>query len=107
VRVQVSPPTAAVTLDGRPFAVDPSGTTARLNVGEHLFAASAPGYTRITRTLTVASGQAQVNVLLELVATSGFLDITAEQGQACFDFLPTRVRLDLDGWADRDIFTHD
>ncbi|HWP05836.1 MAG TPA: hypothetical protein VNN72_08850 [Polyangiaceae bacterium] len=77
VRVQVSPPTAAVTLDGRPFAVDPSGTTARLNVGEHLFAASAPGYTRITRTLTVASGQAQVNVLLELVATSGFLDITA------------------------------
>jgi ribonuclease D len=27
--------------------------------------------------------------------------------QACFDFLPTRVRLDLDGWADRDIFTHD
>ena len=27
--------------------------------------------------------------------------------QACFDFLPTRARLDLDGWADRDIFTHD
>jgi ribonuclease D len=27
--------------------------------------------------------------------------------QACFDFLPTRARLDLQGWADRDIFTHD
>jgi ribonuclease D len=27
--------------------------------------------------------------------------------QACFDFLPARARLDLDGWADRDIFTHD
>ena len=27
--------------------------------------------------------------------------------QACFDFLPTRALLDLDGWADRDIFTHD
>ena len=27
--------------------------------------------------------------------------------QACFDFLPTRARLDLAGWADRDIFTHD
>jgi ribonuclease D len=27
--------------------------------------------------------------------------------QACFDFLPTRARLDLDGWAERDIFTHD
>ena len=27
--------------------------------------------------------------------------------QACFDFLPTRARLDLAGWADKDIFTHD
>jgi ribonuclease D len=30
-----------------------------------------------------------------------------EIARACFDFLPTRVRLDLDGWADKDIFTHD
>ena len=27
--------------------------------------------------------------------------------QACFDFLPTRARLDIMGWADRDIFSHD
>src|SRR5918993_4046255 len=27
--------------------------------------------------------------------------------QACFDFLPARAQLDLDGWADRDIFSHD
>jgi ribonuclease D len=27
--------------------------------------------------------------------------------RACFDFLPTRARLDLAGWADRDIFSHD
>ena len=27
--------------------------------------------------------------------------------QACFDFLPTRARLDIAGWADQDIFTHD
>ena len=27
--------------------------------------------------------------------------------RACFEFLPTRARLDLVGWADRDIFTHD
>lgn len=27
--------------------------------------------------------------------------------QACFDFLPVRARLDLAGWADQDIFTHD
>ena len=30
-----------------------------------------------------------------------------EIAQACFDFLPTRARLDLAGWADRDIFSHE
>jgi ribonuclease D len=26
--------------------------------------------------------------------------------QACFDFLPMRARLDLEGWPDTDIFAH-
>ena len=30
----------------------------------------------------------------------------AAMAQACFDFLPTRARLDLAGWADHDIFSH-
>lgn len=29
-----------------------------------------------------------------------------EIAQACFDFLPTRARLDLAGWPDTDIFAH-
>jgi ribonuclease D len=29
-----------------------------------------------------------------------------EIAQACFDFLPMRARLDLDGWPDTDIFAH-
>jgi ribonuclease D len=29
-----------------------------------------------------------------------------EIARACFDFLPTRARLDLLGWAERDIFSH-
>ena len=29
-----------------------------------------------------------------------------EIAQACFDFLPERARLDLMGWADTDIFSH-
>ncbi|MEM9168835.1 MAG: ribonuclease H-like domain-containing protein [Pseudomonadota bacterium] len=29
-----------------------------------------------------------------------------ELAQACFDFLPTRARLDLAGWPDVDIFAH-
>ncbi len=27
--------------------------------------------------------------------------------QACFEFLPTRVRLDLAGWSENDIFSHE
>jgi ribonuclease D len=30
-----------------------------------------------------------------------------ELAQACFDFLPARARLDIAGWADKDIFSHD
>ena len=30
-----------------------------------------------------------------------------ELAQACFDFLPDRARLDLAGWADKDIFSHE
>jgi ribonuclease D len=30
----------------------------------------------------------------------------AELAGSCFDFLPTRVLLDLEGWAEQDIFAH-
>jgi ribonuclease D len=29
-----------------------------------------------------------------------------KEAQACFDFLPTRARLDLMGWGEQDIFAH-
>jgi ribonuclease D len=29
-----------------------------------------------------------------------------ELAEACFEFLPVRARLDLDGWAEQDIFSH-
>ena len=29
-----------------------------------------------------------------------------DMAQACFDFLPQRARLDLEGWAETDIFAH-
>lgn len=31
----------------------------------------------------------------------------SEIAQACFDFLPARALLDLAGWADKDIFSHE
>ena len=30
-----------------------------------------------------------------------------EMAQACFDFLPTRAALDMAGWIDKDIFSHE
>ena len=41
-------------------------------------------------------------VLVTRLAREGRTDMA----QACFDFLPTRARLDLAGWAEHDIFSH-
>lgn len=41
-------------------------------------------------------------VLDEMLAREGRTDLA----QSCFDFLPTRARLDLAGWPDIDIFAH-
>lgn len=41
-------------------------------------------------------------VLDEMLAREG----RTELAQACFDFLPTRARLDLGGWAEIDVFHH-
>jgi len=42
-------------------------------------------------------------ILVERLAREGRTGIA----QACFDFLPMRARLDLAGWADKDIFSHE
>ena len=42
------------------------------------------------------------DVLDARLAREGRTDLA----QACFDFLPTRARLDLDGWPEVDIFAH-
>ncbi len=43
--------------------------------------------------------RAKLNIMLEREGRM-------ETAQACFDFLPTRARLDLAGWPDIDIFAH-
>jgi ribonuclease D len=40
--------------------------------------------------------------LVEILTREGRMDMA----QACFDFLPTRARLDLLGWPETDIFAH-
>ena len=42
------------------------------------------------------------DIFVERLEREGRTDIA----QACFDFLPTRARLDMAGWAEHDIFSH-
>ena len=65
---------------------------------------------------TVALSDAQLayaaSDVLHLHALRGRLDAMllregrSELAQACFDFLPTRAKLDLQGWEGEDIFAH-
>ncbi len=63
-------------------------------------------------TLSDAQQQYAASDVLHLHALKARLDdMLAREGRAdlakaCFDFLPTRARLDLAGWADEDIFAH-
>jgi len=43
------------------------------------------------------------SILVERLAREGRTEIA----QACFDFLPARAKLDLAGWSDKDIFSHE
>ncbi len=53
-----------------------------------------------------ASDVRYLHRLHEVLVTRLEREGRTEMAQACFDFLPTRARLDLAGWADHDIFSH-
>ena len=62
--------------------------------------------------LTSAQHDYAASDVLHLHSLKAVLDgMLAREGrtqmaQACFDFLPARARLDLDGWPETDIFAH-
>jgi ribonuclease D len=43
------------------------------------------------------------DVMIERLEREGRMALA----QACFDFLPARALLDIEGWADKDIFSHE
>ncbi|MGB3165428.1 MAG: ribonuclease D [Alteraurantiacibacter sp.] len=43
------------------------------------------------------------DVLTERLEREGRMELA----QACYDFLPSRARLDIAGWSDKDIFSHE
>ncbi len=63
-------------------------------------------------TLSAAQQEYAASDVLHLHALKARLDSMlareerTEMAQRCFDFLPTRVALDLAGWAEEDIFAH-
>ena len=46
---------------------------------------------------------AMQTILIQRLQREGRMEVA----QACFDFLPHRARLDLIGWPDKDIFSHE
>jgi hypothetical protein len=82
IRFVVTPPTAEVTVDGRPVGgADRSGRL-RLNVGEHTLTATAPGYSRVSSTVKVRAGEADATVELTLTPTAGFIDVRSPDPEA-------------------------
>jgi len=76
VRVEVTPATAAITVDALPLAAR-AGSVQRLNVGTHTFSAAARGYDRATQTVAVPAGTTVLVVRLALTPNAGFLEVTA------------------------------
>lgn len=80
--LRVSPPSAKVTLDGRPVDAAQWSEGIHLNVGEHTVAAEAPGYAKVNRTIRVAGGQKNVPVDLALQPVAGFVTVVALDADA-------------------------
>jgi len=80
--VRVSPSHASVTLDGRPLGQEELGKSLKLNTGEHVLVAQAPGFGRQARTIRVAGGQQDTPVDFTLQAVSGFATIRSKDPKA-------------------------
>ena len=80
--VNVEPSEAKVTLDGRAVPQSELRAGVEVNVGEHTLVADLPGYARLSRVVSVASGQKKLPIELKLKATDGFLNIVASDPRA-------------------------
>lgn len=80
--INVEPSDAKVTVDGRALQVSELHSGLELNVGEHIVVADLPGYARLQRVVSVASGQKLLPIELKLKPTDGFLNIVASDAHA-------------------------
>ncbi|MEP7049658.1 MAG: PEGA domain-containing protein [Pseudomonadota bacterium] len=82
VVINVEPSDAKVTVDGRALSPAEQRAGIELNVGEHTVVADEPGYARLVRVVSVASGQKKLPVELKLKATDGFVHVVAVDPRA-------------------------
>ncbi|HTA92314.1 MAG TPA: PEGA domain-containing protein [Polyangiaceae bacterium] len=80
--VAVEPSDAKVTIDGHAVPLSELRTGVDVNVGEHTIVADEPGFARLVRVVSVASGQKKLPVEMKLKATDGFLNIVASDPRA-------------------------
>ncbi len=81
LRLEVVPASATVSINGREVSAEEQKNGVKLNVGEHVIVAEAPGFARSSQVVRVA-GQQAVQAQLSLRATSGFLQITTSDPAA-------------------------
>jgi hypothetical protein len=80
--VDIEPTEAKVTIDGRAVPLSELRAGVDVNVGEHTVIADEPGYARLVRVISVASGQKLLPVDMKLKATDGFLNIVVDDEHA-------------------------
>jgi hypothetical protein len=81
LRVQVNPSSASVSVNGRELSNEERLKGVKLNVGEHLIVAEAPGYAQTSRIVRIA-GQQSLLADVVLKATSGFLKVVTNDDKA-------------------------
>ena len=79
--LRVQPGTASVSVNGREVSAEERQKGVKLNVGEHVIVAEAPGYARMSQIVRVA-GQQSLLADVVLKATSGFLRVVTEDDKA-------------------------
>jgi hypothetical protein len=81
VLVEVTPASAAASIDNRTLSAAQRKLGVRVSVGEHTLSAEAPGYQRAAQMVRVASGEKRL-VTLRLRAVAGFLTVETRDPDA-------------------------
>lgn len=81
VTLDLAPPNATVSVDGAPLPAGAEKRPIALGPGPHRISATAPGFAAGSESVTVASGQKDIKVILRLVPNQGWLTVRADDAK--------------------------